>query len=163
MAPLYDRLRADPYRPILSGGKTAAVDWRAAALPSMEPRVATPKGGPAGRVVYTDASGKSQIIAASILDPSSVKNTKYIRPITHVRAGGRWKKTYDSTRYICGLEMLAVLATLMEKGAGLANKSVTIYIDDDNAALAIFKKTPPILLQGKSWRISYGVESENST
>ena len=57
----------------------------------MEPRVAIPKGGRVGRIVYTDAAGKAQIIAASILGPSTFSNTKYIRPTTHIRNGGRWK------------------------------------------------------------------------
>ena len=36
--------------------------------------------------------------------------------------------------------MLAVLTTLMEKGADMASKSVTFYIDNNNAMLAILKK-----------------------
>ena len=50
MAPLYAKLRADPYRPFLSDRESATLDWRAAALPNMEPRVATPKGGRAERI-----------------------------------------------------------------------------------------------------------------
>ena len=75
----------------------------------MESRVATPKGGRAERIVYTDAAGKSQIIAAAILGPSSFENTKCRRPVTHIRTGERWKRTFASTIYIYGLEMLAVL------------------------------------------------------
>ena len=142
MAPLYAKLRADPYLPVLSGRETAAVAWWAASLPNMEPRVATPKGDRTERIVYTDAAGKSQIIATVISGPSSFKNTKYIRSIAHIRTGGRWGETFTPTSYIYGLEMLAVLTTLTGKGAELANKSVTFYIDNDNALLAILK-TPP--------------------
>ena len=37
--------------------------------------------------------------------------------------------------------MLAVLTTLMEKGADLANRSVTFYIDNNDALLAILKNS----------------------
>ena len=51
--------------------------------------------------------------------------------------------------------MLAVLTTLMEKGAELANKSVTFYIDN-NALLAILKNsakpTPIQAMNGLIWR-----------
>ena len=70
----------------------------------MEPRAATPMGGRAERVVYADADGKSQITAAAILGPSSFKNAKYLRSITHIRAGGRWEKTFVSAIYIYGLK-----------------------------------------------------------
>ena len=81
-APLYAKLRADPYHPVVSGRESAILAWLAAPLPNMEPRIATPKGDRAARIVYTDADGKSQIVAAAILGPSSFKNTGYIRPIT---------------------------------------------------------------------------------
>ena len=44
MAPLYAKLRTEPYHSILHNRETTALGWRAAALPNMEPRVATPQG-----------------------------------------------------------------------------------------------------------------------
>ena len=58
MAPLYTKLRAAPYHPVLSDRGETALAWWAAALPNMDPRVADPKGGRSERVVYTDAAGK---------------------------------------------------------------------------------------------------------
>ena len=150
MAVLYAKLRADPYRPVLSDRETAALDWWAASLPNMEPRVATPKGDRAPRVANNDAAGKSQIIASVILDPSSRKHAKYISSTTHIRTGGRWGKTFAPTSYIYGLEMLAVLTTLRGEGSDLANKSVTFYIDNNNALLAILK-TPPTQPPYRQW------------
>ena len=76
MASLYAKLRTDPYRPALSDRGTAALAWRADSLPNMEPRFATPKGDLDARIVYTDASGKSQITASVIWGPSTFKNAK---------------------------------------------------------------------------------------
>ena len=73
--------------------------------------------------------------------PSAFKSTKRIRSITYVRTGGRWKSTFASTSYIYGLEMVAVLTDLMEKGPDLANRSVTSYIDNNHALLAIHKNS----------------------
>ena len=91
MAPLYAKLRAYPYHPVLYDRETATLERRADALPNMEPRVSTPKADRVGRIVYAGASGRSQIIAAVILGPSSFKDTKYIRSITHTdwRAVGK--------------------------------------------------------------------------
>ena len=86
------------------------------AAPNMEPRIAIPKGGRAERIVYTEADGKSQIIAVVVLGPSTFKNTKYIRAITHILTGERWKSIFDSTIRIYGIGILAVLTALMEEG-----------------------------------------------
>merc|ERR1719158_1830588 len=141
MAPLYAKLRAGPYHPVLSDRESTTLARRTAELPSMEPRVATPKGDRTERIVYTDAAGKSQIIAAVVSGPSTFKNTKYIRPAKHIRTGEKRKRTFAPTIYIYGLEMLAVLAALTEKGADLGNKSATFYIDSNNALLAILKNS----------------------
>ena len=84
--------------------------WWTAALPNMEPRVATPKTDRTDRIVYTDAAGKSRIIAAVVIDPANFKHTKYLRSVRHIRTGLRWAKTFADTSYIYGLEMLAILA-----------------------------------------------------
>ena len=118
MAPLYAKLRAGPYHPVLSERETTTLAWRTASIPNMEPRVATPRGDRAERVVYAGDAGKSQIIASVILGTSSFKNTKYLRRITHIRTGGRRKSTIASTSYIYGLEMLAVLTTGVGGGPG---------------------------------------------
>ena len=104
-------------------------------------RVATPKRGRVERIFYADAAGKWQIIESAILDPPKYKATKYIRSITSIRMGGRWKSTFASTSYIYGLEMLAVLTTLVEDGDELANRAATFYIDNNNALLVILKNS----------------------
>ena len=79
----------------------------------MKPRAASPKPKLTERAVYTDAAGKSQIIAASIIDPIIFADCETIKRVCATRTGHRWIKTFEDTRYIYGLEMLAILATLM--------------------------------------------------
>ena len=163
MAPIYAKLRADPCHPVLSDRDTAALGWWAAALPKMEPLVATQKGDLAERIVYTDAAGKSQIFAAVILGASAFRNTKYIRPIAHIRTGERWKSAFDSTSYIYGIEMLAVLTTLVEKGAGLENRLVTFYINN-NAMLEILQNSAtPASIQAMKGLIWHRIRELNIT
>lgn len=64
MAPLYSKLRNGPYQRLLSDREATAPVWWAATLPNATLRFANPKGGRVERVVYTDAAGKSQIIAS---------------------------------------------------------------------------------------------------
>ena len=60
--------------------------------------------------------------------------------------------------------MLAVLTTLMAKGAGLANKSVTFYIDKNNALLAILKNSAtPTSTQAMAGLIWHRIRALNVT
>ena len=164
LAPLYAKLRSVPYHAALSDKESMTLSWWTAALPNMEPRVATPKTDRTDRIVYTDAAGKSRIIAAVILDPANFKRTKYLRSITHVRTGLRWTRTFADTSYIYGLEMLAILATLMERGDDLRNQSVTFYIDNNNALLAILKNSAkPIAIQAMTGLIWHRIQELNIT
>ena len=164
LAPLYAKLRALPYHTALSCRESTTLAWWTAALPNLEPRTATPKTDRTDRVVYTDAAGKSRIIAAVILDPANFKLTKYLRSITHVRTGSRWVRTFEDTSYIYGLEMLAILATLMERGDDLRNQSVTFYIDNNNALLAILKNSAkPIAIQAMTGLIWHRIQELNIT
>ena len=138
--------------------------WWTAALPNMEPRVATPKTDRTDRIVYTDAAGKSRIIAAVIIDPTGFKHTKYLRSVTHVRTGKRWVRTFAYTSYIYGLEMLTILATLMERGDDIRNQSVTFYIDNNNALLAILKNSAkPVAIQAMTGLIWHRIQELNIT
>ena len=148
MAPLYAKLRDFPYHQALSSKELTASSWRTVALDRAKPRVATPKPKLTERAVYTDAAGKSQIIDASIIDPITLAESKTIKRVCATRAGSRWVKTSEDTIYIYGLEMLAALETLMAEGGDIRRKSVTFYIDNNNAMEALIQNSSaPIAIQ----------------
>ena len=164
MAPLYAELRSAPYHTTLSGRDSMTLAWWTAALPNMEPRVATPNTDRTDRIVYTDAAGKSRIVAAVIIGPTNFKHTKYLRSVTHIRTGMRWAKTCADTSYIYGLEMLAILATLMERGDDIRNQSVTFYIDNNNALSAILKNSAkPLAIRAMTGLIWHRIQELNIT
>ena len=60
--------------------------------------------------------------------------------------------------------MLAVLTPFMEKGAELANKSVTFYIDNTNSMMAILKNSAkPTSIQAKAGIIWHRIRELNIT
>ena len=114
----------------------------------MKPRVATQKPKLTERAVYTDASGKSKIIDAATIDPATFAVNKTIKRVCATRTGRRRVETFEDASYIYGLDMLAALATLMAEGEDIRGKSVTFYIDNNNAREAIIKNSAtPIAIQ----------------
>ena len=149
LSPLYTKLHATHYDQTLDQKELTTLRWWVVALGHMVPRVATPKPTVTERVVYTDAAGKSAIIAAVIFDPVRYTRDKTIDSVWSLKTGYRWKSTFAKTNFIYGLEMLALLALLMDETNDLRDKSVTFYIDNDNALQALVKNTAgPTVIQG---------------
>ena len=80
----------------------------------MKPMIETPKSPMAERVVYTDAAGRPKIIAAVAFGPSKFTIERQIDSIWSLKTGYRRKPPFAKTCYIYGLDMLAVLALLMQ-------------------------------------------------
>ena len=149
LSPLYTKLRAKSYDPTLDLKELTTLRWWVVALGQLPARKATPQPSVPERVVYTDAAGKSAIIAAVVIDPSRFTESKTIDTVWSLKTGLRWKSTFAKTNFIYGLELLALLALLMEKGNDIRGKSVTFYIDNDNALHALVKNaSEPTVIQG---------------
>ena len=139
-APLYKKLHMGKYIPALSLIEATSLGRRAASLAHVKHREATPKHPMAERIVYSDAAGKSQIIATVRRKPGTFDSSNRIGPIRPSKTGDRRRKTFGETCYIYGLEVLAVLAILLlGKCNELRDKSVTFYIDNNNAICALGK------------------------
>ena len=115
----------------------------------MKPRKALPQPSLPVRVVYTDAAGKSGIIAAVTIDPIRFGKDKAIDCVWPLKTGYSWKSTFAKTSFIYGMGLLSLFALLMQKGNDLRNKAVTFYIDNDNALQASVKNNAgPTVIQG---------------
>ena len=115
----------------------------------MKPRQALPQPTYPGRVVYTDAAGKSAIIAAVTFDPARFREHKVIDSARSLKTGFRWRSTFAKTSFVYGLEILALFALLMQEGNDIRNQSVTFYIDNDNALQALVRNCAgPSVVQG---------------
>ena len=139
LSPLYVELHAKTYDATLDLKELTTLRWRVVALGHMRPRLATSKPALPERVAYTDAAGKSAIIAAVVVNPERFTTNKTIDGVWPLRTGFRWKSTFDKTNFIYGLELSALLALLMEEDNDIRGKSATFFIDNDNALRALVK------------------------
>ena len=115
------------------------------ALAQMTPRKETHNPPMAGRIVYTDESGKTQIAAAARLAPDTFSSSARTDSLRASKTGHKWRKTFSETCYIYALDVLAALAILLGKSNELRNKSATFYIDNNNAICALIENAanPP--------------------
>ena len=75
---LYAKLHAAHYNDALADKGLTTLMWWILAIAIMKPRAATPKPAIADRVVYTDAAGKSRIIAAAAFGPARFARNRTI-------------------------------------------------------------------------------------
>ena len=149
LSPLYTKLHSKSYDPTLCLKELTTLRWWVVALGHMPPRKASPKPTVPERVVYTDAAGKSAIIAAVVIDPTRFAEGKTIDAVWSLKTGFRWMSTFAETNFVYGLELIALLALLMLEGNDLRDKSATIYIDNDNALQALVRNAAgPTVVQG---------------
>ena len=85
MDPLYAKLRISPNRQTLSPKESTSLIWGEAAIDHAKPRIETPKPNLTDRAAYTDAEGKSQIIDALIIGPSTLKKDKAVTRVCVLR------------------------------------------------------------------------------
>ena len=139
LSPLYAKLHSRAYNPALGEKDLTTLRWWVVALSHMKPRKALPLPPLPDRVVYTDAAGKSAIIAAVTFDPTRFASNKTIGCVWILKAGFRWRSTFAKTNFIYGLELLALFALLMQEDNDMRNRCVTFYIDNDNALQALVR------------------------
>lgn len=53
--------------------------------------------------------------------------------------GKRWKTLFNKTNYFYGLEMLAILALVIDPEAEIDGKAIVFYLDNDNEAKSLVK------------------------
>ena len=70
-APLYTKLHLDKCYPARSLKEATSMRWRDMARAHLEPRKSTPKHPRTERIVHTDTTGETQIVAAACLAPAS--------------------------------------------------------------------------------------------
>ena len=138
-SPFYEKLKAHTYHPLLAERELNALRWRALALGALQPRTVRPYQKYPDLMVYTDAGTPAQIICALVIGLDQFKSPHTIAECITMTTGKRWKTILNKTNYIYGLEMLAVLALVIDPKAGIDGKAIVFYIDNDNAAEALVK------------------------
>ena len=95
MAPLYTKLHPGKYHPPLSLKEATAPRWWGVALARMKPRMETQKHPTTERIVYTDASGKSGIVAEVRSAPETFAASDAVDSVRASKTGHKWRKTFQ--------------------------------------------------------------------
>ena len=138
MRVLYKKQHRKIYCAILSEQEKAVLNWWCAVLTELKPRVARQIVHTPDFVIYSDAASTHVRIAAILFKGGSTGP-----PIIELLVKGRtplfWIRMFHSTNLIYGLELLALLAFIYMNRFVLRNKSVNIYIDNNNALCALIR------------------------
>ena len=137
--PFYGKLKARTYHPILEERELNALRWWAVALKALLPRTIRPYQQYPDLIIYTDAATSTQIICALVIGVESCKSAPAVNECITMTTGQRWKTLFNKTNYIYGLEMLAILALVIDPMADIDGKAIVFYIDNDNSVKSLVK------------------------
>ena len=139
LSPFYEKLKTSYYHPKLEGRELNALRWRTVALKALKPRVVRPYQKYPDVLIYTDAATSTQVICALVIKVDQFKTSHTISECATMTTGKRWKTLFNKTNYIYGLEMLALLALVIDPRADIDGKAIVFYLDNDNAVKALVK------------------------
>ena len=139
MCTLYEKLNDKPYQKKLEEKDLYTFRWWIETMRLVKPRTAVRRERYPKYIVYTDAATKKEIIAAILITREKFTKHQKIDLCTSSVTGGEWSETFAATSHIYGLEMLALMAMIWERGERMRGSCVTFYIDNQNARKALIK------------------------
>ena len=131
--PLYVKLNAANYRPILSGREISVLQWWGNALANLRPLTVSAGTDRPDGIVFTDAATATGIIAAVEVIRSKFTTDETVRELRGSTTGPYWGAWFSTTNLIYRSEMLALLAILYLPNDLIRNKNATLHIDNGNA------------------------------
>ena len=137
--PLYYKIREKTYRPIIAIQEKRVEGRRASTLRPLTPRIATPEHESAGLILYTDAATPTNTSSAVLSEPSTFLRLRKVPIAQTATSPLEWHAAFGETTIIYGVEMLAVVAFICDRGASMAGKSVSVYVDNNCALSALVK------------------------
>ena len=143
LRPLYNKKNAHPFVSTLSEDDKENLRWRVASIRASIPRTVEFRATNPEFLVYTDAATSTQIIAAVIIGVAEFRSSgRGLATFSEVTSK-EWVVVSDTTTYIYGLEMLAIIATLTKCRGILRGRNVVFYIENTNAKDALAKGFSP--------------------
>ena len=138
-AHLYDKQNAPYFPPILSGREIRPLRWRNTMLRDMRPRKILAKPDKPVFVVFTDAATKTSIIAATVFEQKTFRESDTITMVWEATVGPHRNTLFDKTSLIYGLEIIAFLALLWTPNPPPKGKTATCQLYNENAVKALVK------------------------
>ena len=143
LRPLYNKKNAHPYVSTLSEDDKDNLRWWVASIRACIPRVVEFRAPNPEFLVYSDAATSTRIITAVVINVAGFISSGKGAATFSETTSKDWVDVFDSTTYIYGLEMLAIIATLMKCRTILRGRNVVFYIDNTNAKDALVKGFSP--------------------
>ena len=137
--PLYRKVNAAFYQPVLPPSDIRVLEWRQGMLLDVRPRIIYPRISTPQRIIYTDAATSTLLAASITFYPSNCTVAPVVEACRVMAAGQEWCDLFIETNLIYGLEMLAIVQTAADPNLDLDGRCVTFYIDNNNAISALIK------------------------
>ena len=139
LKPLHDKLKERPYSEQLSDRERDILLWWVQSLRETIPRTISIKPTNPEFVIYTDAATSTKVLAALLLKVEDFDFDPCFEELRVETSEEEWETTFRDTTYIYGLEMIAIVATVLVLGEKLRGKNVTFYIDNSNCRDALVR------------------------
>ena len=126
------------------GARLSALDvrrlewWEGVLRPHTDRSVATFKTEP-DMIIYTDAAAETMIMEGLVFARSSFPKEGTILEGRTLVADQSWVDIFIKTTLIYGLELLAVVQIAADRSVPLGDKSITFYVGNNNALIALTK------------------------
>ena len=140
-SPFYEKLKSRTYHPLLAERELNELRCWVVAMGALQPRTVRPYQKYPDLMVYTDAATSTQAICALVIGVGDFKSPRAVNECITMTTGHRWKTAFNKTDYSYGLEMLALLALVIDPKADIDGKAIIFYLDNDNAVKALVEKT----------------------
>ena len=134
---LYRKLYAPKYKAALSKHENLTLSWWIDVLLNLTPRIPRASCKPPDFVLYTDAATSSRSIAAILFQGGS--NPPIVQKLATSRVPKFWTSRFNAKNEIFGMELLAPLAFIWFNRKQLTNKTVNLYIDNNNVVTSLVR------------------------
>ena len=135
---MYLKLHRNWPKPTVAEWEVLIPRWWISALQTVSPRIASSPAAQADFTFYTDAATSSRLMAAVAIEGDQLgfeaaaeASTSSVPPL--------WIRQFLATNEIFGMGLLPPVAFLWTRRAQLANKRITIYIDNSAALSALIR------------------------
>ena len=139
MQPIYRKLYAGFYSAPLTDSDVVTLDWRAGLLRPIRPRIIYPRRSTPQKVVITDASTETMIMAAIVFDKATFDVDRHALVCRGARAASVWEELFAVTNLIYGLELTAAVLATADPLIPLDGQCVTYYLDNNNSLSALVR------------------------
>ena len=157
MQPLYRKLHAPFYSPVITPEDRLVLEWWADLLPRIRPRITRSVGRFPDWTIYSDAATSTEIMACVVFNRRDFLLPPRARVARFTRARPDWLAIFKDTNLIYGLETLALTLTIADPDIPLEDSLVTCYVDNNNTLAALVRSDSKTVIISVISRIFWAI------